>query len=541
MSITPRAIERNSRRSGRVLGGAAAVAMLLLAVGCGAQEGQVGGLDFPPPKAPPKQNGLTLGAVLATRSPGWNAIVPHPDARGALVLAVFPGSAAETTGLRPGAVVVAVDGKEVTGADEATLLLRTASNGPHTLSWIEPGGGPKTGSVKLLPTPRFAPLAFLQRRVEEVPGDAAARYLVALLSDDRSAALANSQAVVTVSPDLAEGQILRARALLDTGRTAAGVPADLAATVKATVTRASALDPASAEVAAAGARIYLDLGDPVRALRYARQAQTNDMDSARANGALGQVQLSLRRPGEARPLLHRAVELDPYTPEHYEGLAAAYRALGQEESAIATEEALRLMRAGTTDRRPGPGGPQILLALGAIAVVVCVPLFGRRRGRPAADPGPSTAKGQKLAPRRRAELLAAGGALLIVVPYLGPALGFSPETTTRLELADHVVPGLLVIVAAMVCLVSLSSLRSFGRLPSVAGAAAALAGLYTTSAHAPLVWEAIQGRQAWGTAWFHSIPGPLVLFLAILLWRSVLAGRVGTSATPKRLTLQKRG
>lgn len=116
-----------------------------------------------------------------------------------------------------------------------------------------------------------------------------------------------------------------------------------------------------------------------------------------------------------------------------------------------------------------------------------------------------------------AAVLGALGAWSIVVPYLGPRLGFELAVAGRVEVVDHVVPGLAIGAGGALALSLLRGGRS-GSVPSLALACAiALAGLWITATHVPLLADAGRGLVPWGTAWFHAAPGALILALALAL------------------------
>lgn len=129
---------------------------------------------------------------------------------------------------------------------------------------------------------------------------------------------------------------------------------------------------------------------------------------------------------------------------------------------------------------------------------------------PAPGPAPSTL--------RRAlpflGLVAAGWALL--PPYTGPDLA----TEMRVEIADHVVPSVLMIVLSVAAL--MRTRRSEAGAPSgsfflIAGLGIVLAGFWMVATHVPLVAQARRGEVTNGVAAYHTAPGVAVLLLG-LLW-----------------------
>lgn len=100
------------------------------------------------------------------------------------------------------------------------------------------------------------------------------------------------------------------------------------------------------------------------------------------------------------------------------------------------------------------------------------------------------------------------GALIVVAvvasvaPWIAKAAGLPLPVSTSLEIVDHVVPGIVVVGA--------SALLLSGRLPAfaalIATLAAALAGLWMTATHVPLLWQARTVLVDWPTALTHSVP-----------------------------------
>ena len=105
----------------------------------------------------------------------------------------------------------------------------------------------------------------------------------------------------------------------------------------------------------------------------------------------------------------------------------------------------------------------------------------------------------------------------IVPPYLGPAIGLELDVPSSVEVVDHVVPGL---AAAACALLALHWARR-GETDSIrilaALGVAALAGLFQTVTHVPLVLEAGGPQQPVDSVVLHATPGPLLMGLALWL------------------------
>lgn len=104
--------------------------------------------------------------------------------------------------------------------------------------------------------------------------------------------------------------------------------------------------------------------------------------------------------------------------------------------------------------------------------------------------------------------------VLAVVPYVAPLFGFGLQLDPMLEVVDHVVPAVVIVVAVVAALL-LRRHRAAGSVFAVASGLAFVAGLWTTSTHVPLLIHAQQGLVGWGTALFHSTPGPVILGVAL--------------------------
>lgn len=106
------------------------------------------------------------------------------------------------------------------------------------------------------------------------------------------------------------------------------------------------------------------------------------------------------------------------------------------------------------------------------------------------------------------------GALLAVAafaalpPYTGPVFGFVVVTSAAVEFLDHVVPALVVGAVAVPALLS-------GRLTMTTAIASVLAGTWVTATHAPLLLQARRGGIDTASALWHSVPGIVLLLLAV--------------------------
>lgn len=106
-------------------------------------------------------------------------------------------------------------------------------------------------------------------------------------------------------------------------------------------------------------------------------------------------------------------------------------------------------------------------------------------------------------------LVVAAWALL--PPYTGPELG----TSQRVEVADHVVPALLMVAVSVATLVR-ARRPGPSLLPLGSGLGVVLAGLWMTATHVPLVAQATRDEVTAGTAAYHTAPGLVVLAVGVV-------------------------
>ena len=107
----------------------------------------------------------------------------------------------------------------------------------------------------------------------------------------------------------------------------------------------------------------------------------------------------------------------------------------------------------------------------------------------------------------------------VLPPYSGPEI----NTGTRVEIVDHVVPAVLLVA---VSLWALFASRRPGFKPGsgmlAAGLGVALAGMWMTATHVPLVAQANRDEVSNAAAAYHTAPGLAVLALgavwAIRYW-----------------------
>ena len=101
------------------------------------------------------------------------------------------------------------------------------------------------------------------------------------------------------------------------------------------------------------------------------------------------------------------------------------------------------------------------------------------------------------------------GGWTVVPPYLGPA--FNAEM--RVEIADHVVPGLALLAVSAA---ALAGRRRWPALTLAIGLVAGLAGMWGIATHIPLLAQANRGEVSWSLALYHLAPGLADLALGLV-------------------------
>lgn len=143
----------------------------------------------------------------------------------------------------------------------------------------------------------------------------------------------------------------------------------------------------------------------------------------------------------------------------------------------------------------------------------------RQAAPPAAAPAP---------PLAWLPLVGLGVALWASLPkYSGPHLNTEPAK----EVADHVIPAILVALVSLVGLyVARRSLRP-GPTLFVCGATVFLAGLWMMATHLPLVAQAARGDAPWPATIYHS-SAALAVFGLGLLWSATYWSEASADSKP---------
>lgn len=106
------------------------------------------------------------------------------------------------------------------------------------------------------------------------------------------------------------------------------------------------------------------------------------------------------------------------------------------------------------------------------------------------------------------------GVWAIIPPYVKRFGDLNVES--RVEIADHVVPGIVVIAVALLGFLLLRSRTPSQLLLFVGGGCISLAGFWMVATHFPLVKQLRDDRVTGGAVIWHSLPGLVVTLLGVV-------------------------
>lgn len=121
--------------------------------------------------------------------------------------------------------------------------------------------------------------------------------------------------------------------------------------------------------------------------------------------------------------------------------------------------------------------------------------------------------------RRLLSSAAIFGLWALLPPYAGPLL----YTARRVEIADHVIPGMVVLIVVAAAFLATRRATLAATVLLAAGLVVSLAGLWMTSTHVPLVVQSIRQQVPWAATIHHTAPGLAVLGVGLFWVRSYWA------------------
>ncbi|MGH9184100.1 MAG: hypothetical protein ACRDZ9_09920 [Acidimicrobiales bacterium] len=115
------------------------------------------------------------------------------------------------------------------------------------------------------------------------------------------------------------------------------------------------------------------------------------------------------------------------------------------------------------------------------------------------------------------------GVWAVLPPFSGPEL----NTELRVEVADHAVPGALVLLVSLAAVALVPRLARPASALLVAGLVVFLAGFWMVATHVPLVAQALGDEAPVGATVYHALPG-----VAVAVLGAVWAGSYWGAASP---------
>ena len=151
------------------------------------------------------------------------------------------------------------------------------------------------------------------------------------------------------------------------------------------------------------------------------------------------------------------------------------------------------------------------------------------KGKPAPVAATTPAPGPDLA--RLLPVIGLPVAFWATMPqWSGPKLNVLAST----EVADHIIPAVVVVLGSLVGIVAGRRAQGPGALRLMGGLAVLLAGLWMMATHLPLVAEATRDEAPWPATIYHT-SSALAVFGLGLLWATVTWSEAGDSEpAPKK-------
>lgn len=115
--------------------------------------------------------------------------------------------------------------------------------------------------------------------------------------------------------------------------------------------------------------------------------------------------------------------------------------------------------------------------------------------------------------------------------WSGPKLNVEPAK----EVADHIIPAIVVVLASVVGVLASRRARGPGALRFMAGMVVLLAGLWMMATHIPLLFQAMRDEAPWPATIYHNASAFAVFGLG-LLWSTVTWSEAGDESQPATQT-----
>jgi hypothetical protein len=154
--------------------------------------------------------------------------------------------------------------------------------------------------------------------------------------------------------------------------------------------------------------------------------------------------------------------------------------------------------------------------------------MAKRKAAPPAPPPPPAPPAPDLA--RILPLVGLGVAFWASLPqWSGPKLNVEASK----EVADHIVPAVVVLLASLVGIWASRRPQGPGAYRFMAGLAVLLAGLWMMATHIPLILEATRDEAPWPATIYHN-SSALAVFGLGLLWATATWSEAGEESEPAK-------
>ena len=154
--------------------------------------------------------------------------------------------------------------------------------------------------------------------------------------------------------------------------------------------------------------------------------------------------------------------------------------------------------------------------------------MAKRKAAPPAPPPPPAPPAPDLA--RILPLVGLGVAFWASLPqWSGPKLNVEASK----EVADHIVPAVVVLLASLVGIWATRRPQGPGAYRFMAGLAVLLAGLWMMATHIPLILEATRDEAPWPATIYHN-SSALAVFGLGLLWATATWSEAGEESEPAK-------
>lgn len=382
-------------------------------------------------------NRLQFGTLVVTNQPVWDPVVAHAALPGALVINVLPGSPADVALVRPGDVVVGVNGTTVSDADSAIRAIQASTETALDVRTVSSDGLVRRVQAHLSPAILPASLENARGRLGN-SADVLQAYILSVSATDPRSGLAVAQSITHDAPTFALGYVETARRLAEIGGR------DVAAAAQDQIARATAIAPDSADVQIGAAEIQLRLGQPAAVRDLADRGLELDPGSSKANHLKGLALQSLGDVQGAVAAFEAATEADPYSATYWNALAQAEHADHRDAPAKAAAQRATALRTNVVPNTLAWQPVLLGVSLVMLLTASCAFLIRGRQPPPAEE---ACGRHGLVSPAWR-EAILASAVVSAVAPVLAPTFS-TARALSWPALVAGATPGVLVLAVAV--------------------------------------------------------------------------------------------